>query len=202
MSFVTTNCRGRSLIPWSSGAGSPRQTDRSSRASTPPTARRGCATSSRKRACSSSPCSRRARSAACRSSCRSRSAFRRAEFLVFNQELATLLKAGMPLVQSLDLLKRRVESPLFRTVLDDVHEKVRSGSALSDAFAAHGDRFPARVHRVAARRRAQRQPRRGAAPLRRVREGHRDGEAQDAIGADLSGHPRGARAWPRVASSS
>ena len=33
------------------------------------------------------------------------------EFLVFNQELATLLKAGMPLVQSLDLLKGRVLSP-------------------------------------------------------------------------------------------
>src|SRR2546430_10801360 len=33
------------------------------------------------------------------------------EFLVFNQELATLLKAGMPLVQSLDLLKRRIDSP-------------------------------------------------------------------------------------------
>jgi type IV pilus assembly protein PilC len=64
------------------------------------------------------------------------------EFLVFNQELATLLKAGMPLVQSLDLLKRRVTSPVFRTVLDDVHDKVRSGTALSDAFAAHGDIFP------------------------------------------------------------
>jgi type IV pilus assembly protein PilC len=64
------------------------------------------------------------------------------EFLVFNQELATLLKAGMPLVQSLDLLKRRVTSPTFRRVLDDVHEKVRSGTALSDAFAAHGDLFP------------------------------------------------------------
>jgi type IV pilus assembly protein PilC len=64
------------------------------------------------------------------------------EFLVFNQELATLLKAGMPLVQSLDLLKRRVTSPTFRRVLDDVHEKVRSGTALSDAFASHGDLFP------------------------------------------------------------
>jgi type IV pilus assembly protein PilC len=64
------------------------------------------------------------------------------EFLVFNQELATLLKAGMPLVQSLDLLKRRVVSPTFRSVLDDVHEKVRSGTALSDAFAAQGDLFP------------------------------------------------------------
>ena len=59
------------------------------------------------------------------------------EFLVFNQELATLLKAGMPLVQSLDLLKRRVESPVFRGVLDDVHDQVRSGTALSDAFATH-----------------------------------------------------------------
>lgn len=64
------------------------------------------------------------------------------EFLVFNQELATLLKAGMPLVQSLDLLRRRVVSPTFRTVLDDVHERVRSGSALSDAFSAHGALFP------------------------------------------------------------
>src|SRR5438874_11024830 len=64
------------------------------------------------------------------------------EFLVFNQELATLLKAGMPLVQSLDLLKRRIDSPIFRSVLDDVHERVRSGTALSDAFDAHGDLFP------------------------------------------------------------
>ena len=64
------------------------------------------------------------------------------EFLVFNQELATLLKAGMPLVQSLDLLKRRVTSPSFRRVLDDVHEKVRSGTALSDAFDAHQGLFP------------------------------------------------------------
>jgi type IV pilus assembly protein PilC len=59
------------------------------------------------------------------------------EFLVFNQELATLLKAGMPLVQSLDLLRRRVDSQVFRTMLDDVYEKVRAGTAMSDAFAAH-----------------------------------------------------------------
>jgi type IV pilus assembly protein PilC len=64
------------------------------------------------------------------------------EFLIFNQELATLLKAGLPLVQSLDLLKRRVTSPMFRGVLDDVHDRVRSGTALSDAFAAQGDLFP------------------------------------------------------------
>jgi type IV pilus assembly protein PilC len=71
-----------------------------------------------------------------------RSKISTAEFLIFNQELATLLKAGMPLVQSMDLLRRRVQSPAFRTVLDDVHEKVRAGAALSDAFAAHGALFP------------------------------------------------------------
>ena len=71
-----------------------------------------------------------------------RQAINTREFLVFNQELATLLKAGMPLVQSLDLLKRRVQSPVFRRVLDDVHERVRSGTALSDAFGAHGSLFP------------------------------------------------------------
>jgi type IV pilus assembly protein PilC len=64
------------------------------------------------------------------------------EFLMFNQELATLLKAGMPLVQSLDILRGRVEHPTFRAVLDDVHDKVRSGMALSDAFASHGALFP------------------------------------------------------------
>ena len=64
------------------------------------------------------------------------------EFLIFNQELATLLKAGMPLVQSLEILRRRVQNPLFKSVLDDVYERVRAGSALSEAFEAHGTLFP------------------------------------------------------------
>ena len=66
----------------------------------------------------------------------------RQEFLVFNQELATLLKAGMPLVQSLDILRQRVANPTFKAVLDAVHEKVKAGTALSDAFAEHGTLFP------------------------------------------------------------
>jgi type IV pilus assembly protein PilC len=58
------------------------------------------------------------------------------EFLIFNQELATLLKAGLPLVQSLDILRRRVPNPTFKSALNDIHERVRSGTALSDAFEA------------------------------------------------------------------
>ena len=67
----------------------------------------------------------------------------RQEFVVFNQELATLLKAGMPLSQSLDILRQRVENPTFKAVLDGVYNKVQSGTALSDAFTEHGDMFPA-----------------------------------------------------------
>ena len=58
------------------------------------------------------------------------------EFLVFNQELATLLKAGMPVVQSLDILRRRVDNPTFKAALEDIHERVRAGDSLSEAFEA------------------------------------------------------------------
>ena len=64
------------------------------------------------------------------------------EFLVFNQELATLLKAGMPLVQSLDILRQRITHPVFKVVLDDIYERVRAGSALSEAFEAQAGLFP------------------------------------------------------------
>ena len=64
------------------------------------------------------------------------------EFIVFNQELATLLGAGLPLVESLDILRRRVDNPRFRALLDDVHRRVRSGEALSEAFDAQGGAVP------------------------------------------------------------
>ena len=64
------------------------------------------------------------------------------EFLEFNQELATLLKAGMPLVQSLDLLRSGITNANFRSVLDGVYGRVKAGDALSEAFAEHGDLFP------------------------------------------------------------
>lgn len=64
------------------------------------------------------------------------------EFLVFNQELATLLRAGLPLVQSLDILRQRIDDPGFRATLNDVHDRVRSGSSLSEAFEAQGALIP------------------------------------------------------------
>jgi type IV pilus assembly protein PilC len=64
------------------------------------------------------------------------------EFMIFNQELAALLKAGLPLLQALDLMLERMHNQHFKSVLTDVRDRVKSGEDLSEAFAAHGDLFP------------------------------------------------------------
>jgi type IV pilus assembly protein PilC len=64
------------------------------------------------------------------------------EFLVFNQELVALLKAGLPVVSGLDILLERQQNAHFRKILADVREQLVAGTALSDAFLSHGDTFP------------------------------------------------------------
>ncbi|HEY3053895.1 MAG TPA: type II secretion system F family protein [Thermoanaerobaculia bacterium] len=63
-------------------------------------------------------------------------------FLLFNQELLALVKAGLPIIQSLDIMLERQKNPRFREILTDIRDKVKSGVALSDAFASYGDLFP------------------------------------------------------------
>ncbi|MDQ5858591.1 MAG: type II secretion system F family protein [Acidobacteriota bacterium] len=65
-----------------------------------------------------------------------------ADFLVFNQELIALLKAGLPVVRSFEILLERQESAALRAVLQDVKDRVNSGASISDAFAEQGDIFP------------------------------------------------------------
>lgn len=64
------------------------------------------------------------------------------EFLAFNQELAALLRAGLPLLQALELMLERIEEPNLRQVLTEIRDQVKSGIELSDAFASFGDMFP------------------------------------------------------------
>ncbi len=63
------------------------------------------------------------------------------DFLLFNQQLSALLRAGIPVLQSIGLLKNRSGSATLRTVLTDVEEKIKSGFPLSEAFEAQGT-FP------------------------------------------------------------
>jgi type IV pilus assembly protein PilC len=64
------------------------------------------------------------------------------QFLIFNQELAALLKAGLPLLQTLDLMLERMKNPTFKGVLTEIRDRVKSGEDLSEAFAAYGNLFP------------------------------------------------------------
>jgi len=60
------------------------------------------------------------------------------DFIVFNQQFVTLIKAGLPILTGLDLLSKRQRNPFFRTLLENVHERVKSGEFLSTAFEAQG----------------------------------------------------------------
>src|ERR671939_498104 len=64
------------------------------------------------------------------------------DFLIFNQQLSAIIRAGIPILQAIAMLRRRAASSRLRAVLADVEDKIRSGMALSAAFAAQGPIFP------------------------------------------------------------
>src|SRR6059036_2918260 len=64
------------------------------------------------------------------------------EFLLFNQELAALIRAGLPIIASLEILIERRKNQAFKKALMDVRDKVRGGASLSEAFQAQGEMFP------------------------------------------------------------
>lgn len=57
-------------------------------------------------------------------------------FLIFNQQFLTLIKAGLPILNSLDLLIKRQKDAFLRSLLLNVRDRVKGGELLSDAFAA------------------------------------------------------------------
>lgn len=63
---------------------------------------------------------------------------KQSDFLLFNQQLSALLRAGIPVLQSIGLLKTRSASANLRAVLVDVEEKIKNGIPLSEAFEAQG----------------------------------------------------------------
>ena len=63
---------------------------------------------------------------------------KQADFLLFNQQFSALLRAGIPVLQAIGLLKSRSASANLRAVLTDVEEKIKSGVPLSEAFEAQG----------------------------------------------------------------
>lgn len=59
-------------------------------------------------------------------------------FLVFNQQFLTLIRAGLPILNSLELLIKRQKDSKLKQILENVRDRVKGGELLSDAFAAQG----------------------------------------------------------------
>jgi len=57
-------------------------------------------------------------------------------FIVFNQQFVSLIKAGLPILRALDLLKAQIKNPILKRHIIDVRDRVHSGAMLSDALKA------------------------------------------------------------------
>lgn len=67
-----------------------------------------------------------------------RNKVRQSQFVIFNQQFLTLIKAGLPILNSLDLLIKRQKDARLRNILENVRDRVKGGELLSDAFASQG----------------------------------------------------------------
>jgi type IV pilus assembly protein PilC len=72
------------------------------------------------------------------------------EFLIFNQQFNTLVRAGLPILRALDLLAERAAAVRLRPILEDVRQRVRTGALLSEAMAAQGSFPPVYITVIAA----------------------------------------------------
>jgi type IV pilus assembly protein PilC len=60
------------------------------------------------------------------------------QFVIFNQQFLTLVRAGLPIVQALELLAKRQRNQYFRMLLEDVRDRTKGGELISDAFEKQG----------------------------------------------------------------
>ncbi len=64
------------------------------------------------------------------------------ELLIFTRQLSTIVSAGLPLLQGLDILGEQSEDPNFQRVIDAVAKDVEAGETFSDALRKHPRAFP------------------------------------------------------------
>jgi len=69
------------------------------------------------------------------------SGIRKIDISRFTRQFATMISAGLPMVQCLEILASQTESPEFRKVITEVKESVQSGSTLSEALGRHKKAF-------------------------------------------------------------
>ena len=60
---------------------------------------------------------------------------------MFTNQLKTMMDSGVPLLAALDVLERQAAMPKLRSIVNDLHKRVSSGDALSEAMSHHSDVF-------------------------------------------------------------
>src|ERR1041385_7656051 len=65
-----------------------------------------------------------------------RQAIKTEDFILFNQQFVALIRAGLPILKGLDLLKGQIRNPLLREHIVNVRDRVHSGALLSEALRA------------------------------------------------------------------
>ena len=60
------------------------------------------------------------------------------DFILFNQQFNALIRAGLPILKALDLLKEQIRNPLLKHHIVNVRDRVFSGALLSEALRAQG----------------------------------------------------------------
>ncbi|OGS10161.1 MAG: hypothetical protein A3J70_03935, partial [Elusimicrobia bacterium RIFCSPHIGHO2_02_FULL_61_10] len=63
------------------------------------------------------------------------------DLVIFSRQLATLVSAGVPIVQGLNILEAQIESSAFKTVISGIRTDIESGVAIADAMKKHPKAF-------------------------------------------------------------
>ena len=60
------------------------------------------------------------------------------QFLIFNQQFVTLIRAGLPILKSLELLRENIKNRKLAGHIGSIHDAVKTGTPLSEAFRREG----------------------------------------------------------------
>ena len=80
------------------------------------------------------------------------------DIILFNQELVAMIKAGYPILKSLESISARIKNVHLREILIDVAGEVKKGKALSEAFQPYEKLFSPGLYGQPDGRRKGRQP--------------------------------------------
>src|SRR5262249_52508737 len=63
------------------------------------------------------------------------------DLVIFSRQLATLVSAGVPIVQGLNILTEQIQSPVFKQIISAIRTDIESGIAIADAMKKHPKAF-------------------------------------------------------------